>query len=197
MGKRIVFAGVAAGVFMFLWSGIAHMALPLGRVGFQQVPNEEAFLAFAKTNLGTGDGLYYFPYMNDHGADAMKAMEQKLATNPSGLLLYHPPGGTGMAPSQLVLEFLTECLEALLAVFLLSKTRLATFGARMGFVTGIGLVATITTNVPYWNWYGFPADFTIVALVVQLVMYAIAGAVAAFVLRKSAFLVPGQTAQIR
>ena len=58
-------------------------------------------------------------------------------------------------PKLLTIEFATELLEAILAVFLLAQTRIASFGGRVGFVFVAGILAAIATNVSYWNWYGF------------------------------------------
>ena len=57
---------------------------------------------------------------------AMQQYEQKLAANPSGILIYHPPGAKALTPGQLVTEFLTEVAEALLLASLLAQTSLAT-----------------------------------------------------------------------
>jgi hypothetical protein len=83
----------------------------------------------------------------------------------------------------LSIEFATEFLEALLAVFLLSQTRLTTFGARVGFVTLAGVLAAIATNVSYWNWYGFPAVYTAAYMFIQFVGFLCVGVVAALVLK--------------
>ena len=37
---RILLAGLAGAVAMFIWTSIAHMATPLGTIGFSQIPNE-------------------------------------------------------------------------------------------------------------------------------------------------------------
>ena len=55
--------------------------------------------------------------------------------------------------------------------------------ARVGFVTLIGLVACITTNVPYWNWYGFPTSYTAAYMFTQIVNYVIVGVIAALVMK--------------
>ena len=60
----------------------------------------------------------------------------------------------------LSIEFVTELLEAFLVVYLLSLTRLTSFGARVGFVTVAGVLAAIATNISYWNWYRFPEGST-------------------------------------
>ena len=41
MAKRVLIAGVLGGIAMFLWSSIAHMVLPLGMTGIQEIPNEQ------------------------------------------------------------------------------------------------------------------------------------------------------------
>jgi len=53
---------------------------------------------------------------------AMKTYGQKLAVNPSGLLIYHPPGARSLEVSQFVTEFLAELFESLIVVILLSRT---------------------------------------------------------------------------
>ncbi|MGD0309189.1 MAG: hypothetical protein ABSC02_07860 [Acidobacteriota bacterium] len=52
----------------------------------------------------------------------MKTYGQKLAVNPSGLLIYHPPGARSLEVSQFVTEFLAELFESLIVVILLSRT---------------------------------------------------------------------------
>jgi hypothetical protein len=72
--------------------------------------------------------------------------------------MYHPPGREFRIGRWLGIEFATELLEAIIAVFLLSRTRLVTFGARVGFITTAGILAAFATNISYWNWYGFPGS---------------------------------------
>jgi len=87
----------------------------------------------------------------------------------------------------LSIEFVTELLEAFLVVYLLSLTRLTTFVARVGFVTAAGVLAAIATNIPYWNWYGFPRVYTAAYMFTQLVGFFCIGLVAAWVLKKQTF----------
>ena len=82
------------------------------------------------------------------------------------------------------IEFATELLESILAVFLLAQTRLISFGARVGFVMVAGILAAIATNVSYWNWYGFPGVYTAAYMFIQVVGFICVGIVAALVLGK-------------
>jgi hypothetical protein len=192
MTKQILLAGVLGAIAMFLWSSLAHVVLPLAKTGIQEIPNEQPVLSALQTSLGATPGLYFFPGMG-LGPDAtrqqenaaMQQYDQKLATNPSGLLIYHPPGAKALTPGHLVTEFITEFIEALLVVFLLAQTRLATFASRVGFVTLAGIMAAITTNLPYWNWYGFPTNYTIAYMTIEIVGYVVIGIVAAAVMMKN------------
>ena len=190
---RIILAGILGGVAMFIWSSIAHMALPLGHAGLSEIPNEEMVLATLKAGMSEKDGLYFFPGpgigdnpTKEQQKAAMERYPEKLAANPSGLLMYHPSGSRPMAmPKGLTIEFLTELLESLLAVFLLSRTRIPSFGGRVGFVFVAGILAAIATSVSYWNWYGFPGVYTAAYMTLQIVGFLCAGIVAALVLGKS------------
>lgn len=186
--SRIVLAGVLGGIAMFAWMSVAHMVLPLGGAGVSQITNNEpALLAEMQSALGQNSGLYMFPSFGssrEHSGAAMQAYEQRLSANPSGLLIYHPPGGKAMTPGQLVTEFLAELIEVLLAVLLLAQTRLASYAERVGFVVALGILAALPSNVSYWNWYGFPASYTAAYMASQILGFLVAGLVAAAVLRQ-------------
>jgi hypothetical protein len=115
--------------------------------------------------------------------DAMGHYQEKLNLNPSGLLIYHPAGAKALAPAQLITEFLTEFVEAFLCSLLLARAALGSYSKRVAFVTTIGIVAIFATNVPYWNWYGFPSDYTIAYMFTQLVGFLVVGLIAGKVLK--------------
>jgi hypothetical protein len=193
MNTRIFLAGLFGGIAMFIWSSIAHMALPLGEAGIKEIPNESSVLEAMRSNIGKKPGLYFFPgtgagpnASRQQKKEAMKQVVEKAANGPSGLLIYHPtrPFAFGR---WLGIEFATELIEVLLAVFLLAQTRLTSFGARVGFVTLVGIIAAIATNVPYWNWYGFPRIYTASYMTTQVIGFLCAGLIAAFVLRNTRF----------
>jgi hypothetical protein len=191
MTKRVLLAGLLGGIAMFAWTSLAHMVLPLGGVGVKEIPNEQGVLSALQASLGTAPGLYLYPGTG-LGPDAtmqqkraaMDQYGQMLAASPSGILIYHPAGAQSMTAGQLGTEFLTELMEALLAVILLSQTRLTSFASRMGFVLGAGVLAMIATNVSYWNWYGFPASYTAAYMATGIVGFLCVGLVAAAVMKQ-------------
>jgi len=189
---KILLAGVLGGIAMFIWSSIAHMVLPLGEAGIRELPNEQATLSAMKANLGEKSGLYLFPGLGvgdnptrQQKSEAMTHMEERMATNPSGLLMYYPAGARPLSMGKLLtIEFLTEVLESILAVFLLAQTRIFSFGGRVGFIFVVGILAAIATNISYWNWYGFPSIYTAGYMTTQIVGFLCAGLIAALVLGK-------------
>lgn len=189
---RILLAGVLGAVAMFAWTSIAHMALPLGEAGMQNTMNDEALLNALKSTVENKPGLYIYPSMglgpdatHAQQSEAMQKYPAKLETNPSGFFIYHPPGSRPMNMGKfLAIEFITELCEALLAVWLLAQTRIVTFGGRVGFVTAVGILAAIATNVSYWNWWGFPGSYTASYIFIQVVGFFLVGLVAAIMLRR-------------
>jgi hypothetical protein len=188
---KIVLAGVLGGIVMFIWTSIAHMFLPLGEAGIGEIPNESAILGAMQSNIGDQTGLYIFPgpgvgknATRQEKNEAMKRMPEKMAANPSGLLMYHGPGRPFTLGRWLGIEFGTEVLESILVVFLLAQTVIASFAGRVGFVLVAGILAAIATNVSYWNWYGFPCAYTASYMFIQIIGFLCVGIVAAFVLPK-------------
>jgi hypothetical protein len=176
---RILIAGLLGAIAMYVWSSIAHVATPLGTLGVSTLPSESVTVDNLASSIGDTGGLFLFP-MNMNASASV-------ATAPGGLLVYNPKSPTGMQPSNLILEFATELVESILAAWLLAQTALAGFVQRVGFVTVIGVIGAIVTNVPYWNWYAFPLTFTLAQMFVTIVAYLAAGvAIAAYLRPKPA-----------
>jgi hypothetical protein len=199
--NRIFLAALLGTMAMYAWEYIAYEFLPLGMTTqFRKLPNEAVVLAALQNNIAENSGIYIFPDVwlepNPKGknAETRKDFAEKVARHPSGILIYNAAGARLIEKSRLmVVEFLTVLAQALVAVFLLSQTRLRTFGARLGFVLLIGVMAAIATNLGYWNWYGFPWSYTLYIMLIQVVGFFCIGLVAAFVLKDQMF----RTASIR
>ena len=189
MSTRILLGGIVGGIVMFLWNFVAHEILPIGEMGVKQLANEDAVRSALESNLGDTPGFYIFPsggFTPDlKGAEkqaAMKKAEEQMAAGAAGVLVYRPKRVFNF-PKRLIIQFMTDVAEALLAVFLLAQTGIRGFGGKVGFVLTAGILAAITTNVPYANWYGFPKDFTLGQMITQVVGFLLVGIVAALMLK--------------
>jgi hypothetical protein len=190
MSTRIILAGLFGGVVMFFWNFVAHDLLPLGKMGVRVITNEDAVSGALQTNLGDTPGVYIFPSGGltpdataEQKKEAMKKAEEQMAASAGGMLIYRPKRIFNF-PKRLIIQFATDVAEALLAIFLLAQTRISGFGGKVGFVLTAGILAAITTNVPYANWYGFPKDFTLGQMIIQIVGFLLVGIVAALILGK-------------
>jgi heme exporter protein D len=175
MNKRILLAGLLGGVAMFVWSSIAHMVLPLGQAGIRQIDKEDALLASMQSTLNQ-PGFYMFPKMSSGNDQA--AYMAKIANGPSGMMVYFPRRDFAFG-KLLGVEFATELVEAMIAAWILSMTRVATFSGRLRVYALAGVIAAVATNISYWNWYGFPSAYTLGYMFTVWMAYICAGLVAA------------------
>jgi hypothetical protein len=191
MSTRILLAGILGGVVMFIWSFVAHELLPIGEMGVKVLPNEDAVTTALQTNLGDNPGFYVFPsggftpgMSGKEKEAAMKKAEEQMASGAGGLLIYRPKRIFNF-PKRLGIEFATEVIESLLAVFLLAQTGIRGFGGKVGFILVAGILASITTNIPYVNWYGFPKDYALGYMTTQIVGFLLVGIVAGLMIKRT------------
>ena len=189
MAKRVVIAGIFGGLVMFVWLYVAHTFLPLGELGVGEIANEGPVLSAmqsaiprASLYLFPGFGLGPNPTIQQRNA-AMPAYMRKYEQSPHGLLVYHPPSGAFNFGAALGREGALDLLEALLAAWLLSWAAAGrAYSERAGFVVILGVLAAVTTNVEYWNWYEFPGNYIAGYMVTQIIGFTLVGlVVAAFV----------------
>jgi hypothetical protein len=190
MGKKLL-AAVLGGIAFFLWSFVAHMLTGLGETGIQEIPNEQAVVSSLKATV-PNSGLYMFPGWglpaDASHADKMKAiqspaMQAKMQAGPTGLLVYRANGMGGLTARQMITELVTNIIQVFLAILLLGQTRIVNFVGRWRFITIAGFLAAISTNISYWNWYGFPGNYTTAYIATIAVGFAIAGLVAAAIVK--------------
>jgi hypothetical protein len=191
MTNRILLAGILGGIALFAWESVSHMLTPLGDAGIQGLSNEQPVLAALKENIKAG-GFYFFPapqikpgMTKEQQHQAMQVAMDKWSTGPSGILIFHPSGAESLSARQLLAEFGFDVLVMLLAAFLLAQaTGLKSYAGRLGFVTLMGLIPTLRSELPYWNWYGFPSVYTAAQFTVHLVGFLVGGLVLAWLIRR-------------
>lgn len=180
---RILFAGLLGAIAMFVWSAVAHMATPLATIGISRIPQESVVLDGFKSGMELKSGLYFFPWVDPNDPKMTEKSAELMKTNPNGILIYHPPGGSYDMTPLMMKEFAKELAQSLIAAFLLSLAALAAYTARVGFVFAIGVFAALGTDTSYWIWYGFPLSYTLATVAIALGEALIAGLVIAAIVR--------------
>lgn len=183
---KLLLAALLGAIAIFLWEFVAHMLTPLGEAGMDYMPSVETVSSSLQSAIGTKTGMYIFPTggltansSSEEKHKAMERMSEEMKTKPSGLLIYKPAGTEFNFPKSLAVQFVTDLVKAILLLALLARTRLASFGQRVGFVVLAGLLAAIVTNIPYWNWYGFNGTYTMSQILMEIIGFSCAGLVIA------------------
>jgi hypothetical protein len=181
---RIFLAALAGAVAMFVWTSIAHVATPLGVIGFSQIPNEAAVLQTMDSSIGAKPGLYFFPWVDPRDPNMMAKTDALEKAHGHGLLVYQGPGQNidGDMMPMLIKEFIKQFVQALIAAWIVSMIA-AGYATRVGVVALIGVSASVATNVSYWNWYGFSLDYTAAQVFIEIMSGLVAGLAIAAVLR--------------
>jgi len=192
MGKRIVLAGLAGGVLVFVVSGILHSSTKLAEVGIRAIPNEDLVLLAMRNSIPEA-GFYFFPAPNlSPMSKEQKTAEQerylaKFKQGPTGILVYKPGGEDSNFGKLLGTQFLIGLVGAFIAAWILGATVGATtYGNRVMIVVLMGLLAEVYIVLPYWNWYGFPANYAIGHILGGVLTWAVAGLAMAAIVKRPA-----------
>jgi hypothetical protein len=182
--KRIILAGLLGGLALFAWEFVAHMLFPLGEAGVKGLANEQAIMTAVKDNI-KDPGFYIFPAPEDRPGmtgeqkrQAMDRMAQRWRTGPAGIMVVHPGGFDSLASTQLLTQFGSDIVTMLIAAMVLSLVA-AGYGQRVLLTGLMGLLPGFQSEVPLWNWYGFPAAYLLAQVTVHLVGFLVAGLVLA------------------
>jgi hypothetical protein len=89
-----------------------------------------------------------------------------------------------LTPGQLIRQALFQILGGLIAAFIISAT-VASLTTRGIMVTLMGVFAWLAISLPYWNWYRFPAAFTIGAGLDTVIGWLLGGFLIAWMIQRA------------
>lgn len=178
---RLILAAILGGAVLFVWGFVSHMMLPIGDMGVRYGARDDAPLVLAMKEAFTqGEGVYFVPSMDkgDQGDEAkMAAWGAKAKAGPYAVVMYSPDGVKGdpgkMMP-QLPYEFFTNVFCAFIAALLVSGIS-GSIMKRALFVMMMGVFAWAAVQVPQWNWYHFPLDYTVGGMIERTIGWFLGG----------------------
>ena len=165
---RVFIAGLIGAIVLFVWGAVSHMALPIGEMGMKVARDQDATLSALQASTPEGAGVYMVPGMAPgdwRDEKKMQAFVAQYQGSGSAFVVYDPTPNTtlsDMTPN-LAKQFVSDFLVTLLAAWIMSVAALS-FGTRVAMGAAMGVIAWLSISVPYWNWYRFPMDFTMGAL---------------------------------
>jgi hypothetical protein len=177
--RRVVLGAVAGALTAFVWGGLSHMVLMRG-VGFNTLPDDARVIEALDASIEE-DGLYFFPspdFSATASAEENAAWERRFAAGPTGMILFHPDGGTAVSPRKLAIQFIGGLVAATIAAYLASRS----IGSWLTRALGIALMGAFgaaSLGSIAWNWYGFPTPYFLAQCIDMTVGWGLAGLVIA------------------
>jgi len=183
MGKAI-FGGIIGGVIAFVWSFVSWMVLPWHDSAIQEFRNQE-FVSWVLKENTKKDGVYVAPHMKSQDEFAFKEMAQTQAgeNQPFVYVQIKRRGIDFTSAKHYIIAFLTQFIGATLISALLLQAKELRYGGRLLFVTLIGLLIGILSQVPNWNWMGGGTVFSLVMIADYVVTWFLAGLLLAAVIK--------------
>jgi hypothetical protein len=183
---RILLAGLAGAVTLFVFGMLSWMVLPLHMMATHHAADEDIFIAALDAQLDE-TGVYFAPNFPEDPNDkaGLDVMIEKHERGPVATVFYRAEGAPVMPPSMMGLGFLLQFLSASLAALLLSRSAhcLSTFGKRLLFVTLLGVFVTLQSDLQMLVWMYSPTDWTIAMVFDMVVGWFFAGLVIAAIVK--------------
>jgi len=166
-GKYLLYGTLAAGLTLFVWQTISHVALPWHEATVKPFTNNAAVVDAIRANT-SGNGVYASP----QGIVAAVSFTPDMADKSKAM-------GGNMA-KQVVIDL----VAALILCVLVARTAVGR-KRDTALTLGIaGLAAGIITELSGWNWLGFSASYAVVNLIDLAIQFALAGIVIAWVYKR-------------
>jgi hypothetical protein len=188
MLKSLVVGTILGGVVAFIWSSISWEVLPWHEQGFHNFQNDEEVSAVIASHI-TESGNYILPGrppMEGMNAEQKKAVETTLmAKMQKGPVMFAAirRGGFGSFAAGLIKQFLILAAGAFLLAWLLLQISGLGYGQRVIFLAVARLAASVVSDLPNWNWWGFSGSYTAVMVADSTLTWLFAGLVVAKVAR--------------
>ncbi|MFM1833226.1 MAG: hypothetical protein RLZZ461_1542 [Planctomycetota bacterium] len=144
---RLIIAAIVGTVVVFVWGGLAWMALGIWDDSVENLRPADAVMAAISENV-TESGVYVFPpepEVDDPNDDAAmtaatEAWMDRMAEGPTGVLLVHPRGVKGSMEGMFATGIAMEFAGALLMAILLSIAARAGYGVGGRVAVGAAII---------------------------------------------------------
>ena len=154
---KILLAGLAGGVVLFVWNAIAWMAIKHHNSDFKRIPDSGA-VSDALTKSGVSAGMYMVPHCDEFPLGVKDpAFAERYKKGPNATLIVAAPGPC-MTGSTFGVGFLFCVLEALGAaiLFRFAGGHFEALHRAVAFGAGLGLLVHGIPHAAQSNWASFP-----------------------------------------
>lgn len=170
MAKRIFAAGIIGGLIAFLWSCVSWAILPWHETTYRGFLDQEV-VSRVLAESAPEPGVYALPYPApipagtsiDQARAMQAAFRERFKTGPIIFAAVQPRGVSSVA-TRWIVALATPMMAALLFAWMLSQTSGLSYWRRVWFIVVAAVSAGVLIQLPYWNWWGFPAGYTLQAV---------------------------------
>jgi hypothetical protein len=163
--KSAALSVLLGGLIIFVWGALAHLLPPEPVTTLTDTKAVDDFAAkFTPTN-----GAFIDP----RGFMVI-----------TGFLPGKPDKSQDMSP-QLILELLTNFLQAGLLYFILTRLKPASILGYGTIASLLGLLAWVSLELSYWNWYSFPFSLIFMGFLDASIGFFLAGCLMGWQIRKA------------
>jgi hypothetical protein len=177
--KKQAVGVLLGGLTLFLWGMVSWMVIPWHDSTMKYLPQEQLITDTLKTVVHDR-GVYFFP--SDKTAEGHRNQtewSERYRRGPVGFLVFSPQGMEPMGASTFLFAIITDLIISFLVLYFLSlcRERVATVKTRVKVTSLLGALVGVVAHVSYWNWFHFPVDYTMIAVVDTIVSFALLGLV--------------------
>ena len=189
--RQFLLGGLAGGILLFLWGAISWVILPFNSATLHPSFNESIVLNAMKESM-PAKGMYALPAMpHKKGMSAAeydtlyRQWTEKVKAGPSALVIFNPQGLEQMRADQMVYGLLNSILCALIGVWFLMRSTAfdSSYFARVAYFGMFGILVSFFVHFSNYNWFDYPADFTIAMVLDSVLGWLVAGVGAAAVVK--------------
>jgi hypothetical protein len=186
---RLLLAMLLSAIAQMVWGFVFWTSLPITNTMMETMQNEEKVAQVLREELLVS-GTYVLPNPN---CDAMSSDDPEVKNafiarhkeGPIVMINYRKEGLDVMSPMVFVMGFVHFALASLLAGMLLwlASPSLPSYFARLLFVTGLGLFATVALQFSNPIWFHVPWKFTLIHSGFDVVCWLLSGIILAACIR--------------
>jgi hypothetical protein len=184
--KKILISILVAAIVAQIWGMFSWMVLPWHNLDMKQFKNGDAVANVIKSEQ-VESGIYMVPNWDlkiHEDNNLMQQWNQKASQGPFVFMNVRSNGITpGMGPMMMI-GFLLNLLMAGILFWLLSKTTISGLVNKAVFISIAGGVGGLYPIISNWNWWHFPAMYTVSAFIDLFLTWFLAGLAMAYIMQK-------------
>lgn len=161
--KKLLLAGVLSGVVMFFWGFASWVALGWHQDASHQFKDEVAVAQTLKQQASEA-GIYFLPFDDEEYVDGQTTLFAAVV-----------PEYKLNNAKQMTVGLLGYMVSGVIVALLLSMTSGLNYFQRWQFVALAGFAIGFIGHFPYYNWFAFSLEFSLVMIIDTLISWMLGG----------------------